>query len=80
MSLLIYPNPVNVFLTIFVEHTDLNDLFYQLYDLNGKLLETKNITNSETKIVIENYASTLLFLKIIKDKKELKTYKITKNN
>jgi len=47
-------------------------------DINGKVLESKILYDSETIIMLNNFASAAYFLKVIRDKKEVKTFKIIK--
>lgn len=77
-----YPNPASDFLTLKVDaSTTLGNqsMVYHLFDMNGKLLEGKNITVTETYISIGNLASATYFLKVIQGNKEVKTFKIIKN-
>ena len=74
-----YPNPTSGNLILKVADYDTENLMYQLFDLNGKLLESKKTENNETKISMENLSSAIYFLKIIQGNKEIKTFKIIKN-
>jgi len=74
-----YPNPTTDFLTLKVENFSLSTLTFQLYDLNGKLLENKKIESNETRIVMSNLNRAVYFLKVIQYNKEIKTFKIVKN-
>ncbi len=74
-----YPNPTSDFLTLKIENYDKENLSYTLFDVNGKLLESKKITGNETSISMTNRLSKLYFLKVIDSQKEIKTFKIIKN-
>jgi len=74
-----YPNPTTDFLTIRVESQVLNELSYQLFDANGKLIENKKMNSSLETINLENLANATYFLKILSADKELKIVKIIKN-
>ncbi len=74
-----YPNPASDFLTLKVENYDNENLSYKLFDANGKLLESKNVTGNETIISMANLLPNLYFLKVIANKNEIKTFKIIKN-
>ena len=78
LSITAYPNPTSDYLQLKVEYEDFKDLSYQLYDINGKLLQTKELVNTETQIDISSYAATTYFVKVTRGKKELKTFKIIK--
>lgn len=93
LSVSAYPNPTNDFLTLKVDASATNiipSLSYQLFDMQGKLLETKKITGNETSIVMSNLVPATYFLKIytegrsdrtgaIQNDKKIKTFKIIKN-
>ena len=74
-----YPNPANNFLTLKVENFNKQNLSYNLFDVNGKLLEKKNIESNETSMNMGNYIPATYFLKVIKDNKTIETFKIIKN-
>jgi hypothetical protein len=73
-----YPNPTTDFLLLKVESEKLKDLSYQLYDLNGKLLQNKKIEGNETSIVMSNLVPATYFVKVTEGNKEVKTFKIIK--
>lgn len=73
-----YPNPTIDYLTLNVGNSDLSSLNFQLYDITGKLIENKKITNSIETIRMENLPSAIYFLKVTNNNKELKTFKIIK--
>jgi len=74
-----YPNPTAGLLTLKVLNFKLEKLSYQLYDIAGKILETKEITSSETAISLENYTAAIYFLKLRDTNTEIKVFKIIKN-
>ena len=79
----VFPNPTNDFLTLKIDvSTPLNIrfLYYQIYDINGKLLESKKLADYETTISTANLVSGIYFLKITDENKEIKTFKIVKNH
>jgi hypothetical protein len=79
LSVSVYPNPTIDFLNLKVENYDNANLTYQLFDISGKLLESKKIEGYQTSIVISNLVPATYFLKVIERNKEVKTYKIIKN-
>jgi len=80
VSVSAYPNPVTEFLKLKVESYKNENLSYQLYDMNGRLLENKKITGNETSIAMSNHSPATYFLKITEGNKEVKTFKIIKNH
>lgn len=79
LSVSAYPNPTNDYLTLEVKDFELSNLNFQLYDMNGKLLQSKKITGSQTSIVMINLVPATYFVKVIQGNKEVKTFKIIKN-
>jgi hypothetical protein len=74
-----YPNPTTDFLNLKVENYDNTNLSYQLFDMNGKLLETKKIVSNQTSIVMSNLVPATYFVKVTESNKEIKMFKIIKN-
>jgi len=74
-----YPNPATDYVKLKVENYETKNLTYWLYDINGKLLESKKIDGSETFINMEILVPATYFLKVIDNNKEVKTFKIIKN-
>lgn len=79
LSFIVYPNPTTNFLKLKVENYTSENLMYQLYQLDGKILETKKIESLEMSIAMEHLASGIYFLKITELDKDIKTFKIIKN-
>jgi hypothetical protein len=75
----VYPNPTTDFLTLKVENYDKWDLLYRLFDNNGRLLESKRITSTETDLDMTNYVAGIYFLKVLNKHREVRTFKIIKN-
>lgn len=74
-----FPNPTTDYIQLKFENEKLNDVSYQLFNLNGKLLENKKIESNETSISMSNLVSATYFLKVMQGKKEIKIFKIIKN-
>lgn len=79
LSISAYPNPTTDFLQLKVESKKLKGLSFQLYDMNGKLLQTKKLTGSEAQIDMSNYVTSIYFVKVISGSKLIKVFKIIKN-
>jgi hypothetical protein len=73
-----YPNPTINFLTLNVGNAELSTLNFQLYDLSGKLIESRKIQSSTETISMENLPTALYFLRVTNNDKEVKTFKIIK--
>jgi hypothetical protein len=74
-----YPNPTTNFLTLNVGKAELSTLNFQLYDISGKLIESRKIISSSETITMENLPTATYFLKVTNNNKEVKTFKIIKN-
>ena len=79
LSVTAYPNPTTDYLTLSIADFDASKLSYQLYDMNGKLLQSEKITGNQTSIVMSNLVPATYFVKVIQGNKEFKTFKIIKN-
>jgi hypothetical protein len=76
----VYPNPTTEFVKLKVDaSTSLGNLNYQIYDINGKLLQSQKIESNETNLTLKNYVPAIYFIKIMNNNKEIKTFKIIKN-
>ena len=73
----VYPKPTTNYLTLKVEEN--KGLNYLLFDIQGKVIENKKVNSSNTIITMETLPTATYFLKISKDNKIVKTYKIIKN-
>jgi len=76
-----YPNPTTDFLILKVDASaslSIKSLSYQLFDMNGKLLQNKKIEGNETSIVMSNLVPATYFVKVTEGNKEVKTFKIIK--
>ena len=79
LEMKIYPNPTGGVLKLTIRDFDDKNLRYRLYDMNGLLLQDKKIDSEETEISLQDYSSTLYFLRIANNKQEIKVFKIVKN-
>ena len=73
-----YPNPVTDYVKLKVENYKVGNLNYQLYDMNGKLLQNRKVDGNETTIPMGNLVPSTYFLKVTDNQKEVKTFKIIK--
>lgn len=80
LNLVAYPNPTSDFLKIDMNDSDFKDVTYQLYDINGRLLSNKKLSNSKTEINMKQLSSAIYYLKIMKNQKPVKILKIIKTN
>jgi hypothetical protein len=79
LSLSVFPNPSVDHLTLLIGEFEISNLTYQLYDINGKILQNEQITGNSINIATSNLAPANYFVKVMQGNKEVKTFKITKN-
>jgi len=79
LEIVVYPNPATDFIKLKIENYEVKNLRYQLYDINGSLLQDNKIVGNETNIVMSNYMSATYFLKVTDNNKLIKTFKIIKH-
>lgn len=75
-----YPNPTTHHVTLQIKDFKTAGLTYQLYDLNGKQLESKTVNANKTTIDMSDFGQAFYFLKVIDSNREVKTFKILKIN
>ncbi len=74
-----FPNPTADYLTLRVEDISGKNLSYQLYDMNGKVLDASSIKDTQSTINMIDYVPAGYFLRILNNEKEVKTFKIIKH-
>lgn len=79
LSITAFPNPTTDYLTLRTKNVDNQNLSFQLYDINGKMIQKSKINISETRISMTEIPPAIYFLKIIDNGKEVKVFKIVKN-
>ena len=73
-----YPNPTADYLTLKVDNYAFDNLRYQLFDMQGKLLESKIITSDQTNIPMNAFTPATYILKVIHANIEITTFSIIK--
>ncbi|HBS87442.1 MAG: hypothetical protein A2W91_00750 [Bacteroidetes bacterium GWF2_38_335] len=76
---LVYPNPSTDYLTLEMKTIEMSGFAYQLYDMNGKLLQNGEISALLTNIATGMLTPSTYFLKVVRNNMEVKTFKIIKN-
>ena len=71
LSVTAYPNPTTDYLTLEVKDFELSALHFQLYDMNGKLLQSEKITGNQTSIVMGNFVPATYFVRVVKTSHDL---------
>ena len=85
-----FPNPATDFLILRVENYDYQNLSYQLFDVNGRLIINKQLESNQARIDMTGLVYGVYFLRVyskdVTDRtgisrppQEVKTFKIVKN-
>lgn len=75
----VYPNPTTDKLILQQDAGKIENLSYQIFDVNGILMEKGTIAGISSSIIMEPYVAGMYFLKVMKGKEEFVMYKIIKN-
>jgi hypothetical protein len=73
-----FPNPTSDFLNVVVSNGSYSDLWYFLFDVTGKLVDSNEIVSEQTEIKFSHLPVATYYVKILENNKELKTFKIVK--
>ncbi len=80
LKMSVYPNPTTDYLQLDVDNEqNVEMLYYQLFGINGQLLQKQEILAVETQIKMADYKQGIYFLNIVANKQKLKSFKIVKN-
>jgi hypothetical protein len=79
LSITAYPNPTTDYLTLRIDEFEISNLSFQLYDMNGKLLQNEKITGNQTSIVMSNLVPATYFVIVTNGSQTIKEFKIIKN-
>ncbi|MBP0903790.1 T9SS type A sorting domain-containing protein [Mariniflexile gromovii] len=78
LKLATYPNPTTDYIILKLEDSDLKDLTYTMYDIQGKAITNGQATQKTTQIRMQHLEMGTYILKVNHSNKELKTFKIIK--
>ena len=79
LSVSVFPNPVAYTVNLKLDNVPTGELFYQLYDVNGRQLLNSSINNLLTAIPVNTLAQGSYILKICSSIKTIKTFTLIKN-
>jgi Secretion system C-terminal sorting domain len=78
LEMVAYPNPTTNYLNLNVGERDFSTLNFELFDITGKVIESKKITNTIETIRMEHLPNAVYFLRVTNNYKPIKTFKIIK--
>jgi hypothetical protein len=79
LELVVYPNPTTNVLNLNIGNYNNEKLTYQLYDMQGKLLDSKHVINNSTPIVMQELPKSTYLLSVLDNNSLIKTFRIIKN-
>lgn len=79
LEMKVYPNPAEDELQLKISDSNLTNLTYQLFDINGKNIVSQKINQAETIISLKKFNKGVYFLVVLMQNKQLKNFKIIKN-
>tara|TARA_B110000091_G_C13706590_1_gene428645 strand:+ start:207 stop:671 length:465 start_codon:yes stop_codon:yes gene_type:complete len=79
LKALTYPNPTSDKIILSLLDNKLKELFYSIYDINGRLIKNGKVNQENTPIAMKYMAAGIYLLKVHQNKKQLKVFKIIKN-
>jgi hypothetical protein len=74
----VYPNPTADYLKLKITDYKIENLSYQLYDTNGKLILSQKINEAESTVSLQGFIHGSYFLKLTNKANLIKTFKIIK--
>jgi len=73
-----FPNPVTDFLILRIDQDNPENLSYQLFDINGRLIQIGHVIGNETIIDMTGSIPAVYLLKVLDNEKEIKIFRILK--
>jgi hypothetical protein len=61
LEISVYPNPTADYISLKIENYEVEGLRYQVYDINGSLLQDNKVEGIETSIIMSNYVNGTYF-------------------
>ena len=79
ISLIAFPNPTSDNLTLQISNYNNEKLSYQLYDMQGKLLNNGQVTAQQTHIYTANLSAATYFINVVnQENRKIQSFKIIK--
>jgi hypothetical protein len=75
----VYPNPTTDQLVLSVGTEEYKNLRYLLVDLQGKVIKTDRIINSNSTLDVSKLSNGTYFLRVLSNNKPIKTFQVIKN-
>ena len=79
ISLSAFPNPTSDYLSLRIDGDYIDGLSCAMFDISGREIMQMRITSSETRLDVQQLPSATYFVRVMKEKDEVKTFKVVKN-
>jgi hypothetical protein len=82
LSMIVYPNPTSDFVMLRIDDSESfreGALTYSLYDVKGQMLDRQAIGNLSNRIGLSDFTNGIYFIKVHENERELKVFKVIKN-
>ena len=79
LQMMVYPNPATNVLSLEIKDYNLNEMKYELVDLNGRTIANNKIATETTTLQLNNFPAAIYLLNIMQNNQLIKTFKIIKN-
>lgn len=79
LKMSVYPNPTTNLLSLEITNYSLDNVRYDLFDANGRLILSNKVVNAVTSLRMDLYPNAIYLLNITENSKTIKTFKIIKN-
>lgn len=76
----VYPNPTSNAISLQIKDIDLNEMKYELFDMNGRLVAKNVIVSANTTLQLNDFQAAMYVLNIIQSGQVIKSFKVIKNN
>ncbi|MES2138166.1 MAG: T9SS type A sorting domain-containing protein [Bacteroidota bacterium] len=76
----LFPNPTTDFVVLSVQNVNTVNMTYEIFNIEGKLIEKQEVNNSQTTIAMNDLANGVYLIKVLRKSTEVKIFKVIKNN
>lgn len=73
-----FPNPTNAHVNISTDALQGESLMYRVYDMQGRFIVSNLLEGTQTRVAFDDYPPGTYFIRITRDEKPVKTFKIIK--
>lgn len=78
LEMVVFPNPTTNYIQLKIENEVIENLKFQLIDLEGKIIETKVLVSKQTTINMNTLPKAIYFLNVLRNNQTIKSFKVIK--